>query len=47
MDTKVCFFDLKLSETSLLALSALFEYVCYGSTAIRKIVLLSVGRPSL
>ena len=37
-----CFFNLKSSYMSLLALSASFEYLCCGSTAIINILILSV-----
>ena len=40
-DQRVVFY-LKSSEMSWLALSDLFEYLCYGSTAIRNILFFSV-----
>ena len=42
METDWFFFDLKMSQ---LALSDSFEYICYGSIAIRDIVILSVRGP--
>ena len=40
------FFNLKSSQTSSLALSALFEYLCYGSIAIINVLILLVrGSP--
>ena len=41
------FFNLKSSYSSLLAVSASFEYLCYGSTTIINILLLSVRGASL
>ena len=50
METKGFFqlevINLKSSQMSWLALSALFEYICYGSTAILNILILSVRGPS-
>ena len=41
--TKRGFFNLKSSQMSYLALSASFEYLCYGSTAIRNSLLFQCG----
>ena len=43
------FFNSKSSEMSYLhvAISGSFEYLCYGSTAIRNILILAVRGPSL
>ena len=47
METKEVFLNLKSSQLSQLALSDSFEYLCYGSTAIRNIFTLTVRRSSL
>ena len=42
METKCVFFNLESSEISWLALPSPFDYLCYGSTAVRNILILLV-----